>query len=401
MARGNPSTRRFDIVTNSNLETLESDAAKQSQQTANSTQNSQNSGSGPTRKPGKKPPGQEQNGTVMRYPYSAFQPGQDMLKISIFEYEPNPNALGLIDSVTGPIRIPANAETATPAYDQTTINFNTSATTAYNDFFSNVDAETKGRLKKNSRHIYLPIPQQISDSLSVGYSEDTMSPIDAAAGGVAMAAAQGGDMGAGFNRVKDIIGNFAQNPNSLQFTGIDESAIMALKTGLASQVVNLAGRNISANQLLSRASGQIFQSNLELLFSSVTLRSFPFVFDFAPRDELEADEVKKIIKTIKYAMSPSNGGDTGGSGGILLGSPDLFTFTYLSGKNNHPFLNRFKVGVLTDMKVNYTASGTYATYAGALKSPVHMRMQLTFKEINPIYQQDYDKLGDAAPGVGY
>ena len=124
MARGNPSTRRFDIVTNSNLETLESDAAKQSQQTANSTQNSQNSGSGPTRKPGKKPPGQEQNGTVMRYPYSAFQPGQDMLKISIFEYEPNPNALGLINSVTGPIRIPANTETGTAAYDQTTINFN-------------------------------------------------------------------------------------------------------------------------------------------------------------------------------------------------------------------------------------------------------------------------------------
>ena len=392
MARGNPNTRRFDIVSQSDMDSIESDAAKQSQQTANSTQNSQNSGSGPTKKPGKKPPGQEQNGTVLRYPYSAFQPGQDMLKISIFEYEPNPKALGLIDSVTGPVRIPANTETRTAAYDQTTINFNTSATTAYNDFFSNVDAETKGRLKKNSRHIYLPIPQQISD---------TLSPLDAAAGGIAMAAAQGGDMGAGLNRVKDIIGNFAQNPNSLQFTGIDEGAISALKAGLASQVVNLAGRNISPNQLLSRASGQIFQSNLELLFSSVTLRSFPFVFDFAPRDELEADEVKKIIKTIKYAMSPSNGGDAGGSGGILLGSPDLFTFTYLSGKNNHPFLNRFKVGVLTDMKVNYTASGTYATYAGALKSPVHMRMQLTFKEINPIYQQDYDKLGDAAPGVGY
>ena len=46
MARGNPTTRRFDIVTDSNRQTLESDAAKQSQQTANSTQNSQNSGSG-------------------------------------------------------------------------------------------------------------------------------------------------------------------------------------------------------------------------------------------------------------------------------------------------------------------------------------------------------------------
>ena len=40
--------------------------------------------------------------------------------------------------------------------------------------------------------------------------------------------------------------------------------------------------------LISRASGQIFQSNLELLFSGVALRTFPFVFDFAPRNELES-----------------------------------------------------------------------------------------------------------------
>ena len=76
LSRGNPNTRRFDIVTQSNLETLESDAAKQSQQTANSIllRILKILESGVNKKPGKKPPGQEQNGTVLRYPYSAFQP---------------------------------------------------------------------------------------------------------------------------------------------------------------------------------------------------------------------------------------------------------------------------------------------------------------------------------------
>jgi len=73
----------------------------------------------------------------------------------------------------------------------------------------------------------------------------------------------------------------------------------------------------------------------------------------------------------------------------------------MSGKNKHPFLNSFKIGVLTDMKVDYTASGTYATYSGTLKSPVHMRMTLQFSEINPVYKEDYEGKGNEMPGVGY
>ena len=398
MARGNPTTRRFDIVTDSDRQTLESDAAKQSQQTANSTQNSQNSGSGVNKKPGKKPPGQEQNGTVLRYPYTAFQPGQDMVRISIFEYVKNPgiNLSGLFDG--------AITESVTPGgegeYGTTQITINPGKLTIPPFSYGFGQQSGNTQLKKNSRHIFLPIPQQVSDSLSVGYSEDTINPLDAAAVSATSDIIGGG--GKSGQQIQDIVNSFVRNPGSVSVSpnGVTTEDLTALQTGLAAMVVNAAGRNVSPNALISRASGQILQSNLELLFSNVTLRSFPFVFDFAPRDELEADEVKRIIKTIKYAMAPSNGGnDT--KGGLLLKAPDLFTFSYMSGKDNHPFLNRFKVGVLTDMKVNYTASGTYATYAGALKSPVHIRMQLTFKEINPVYKQDYEELGDAAPGVGY
>lgn len=380
-------------------------AAKKSQSTAESTQTTQNSGSGPNNTPGKKPPGQEQDGEVFRYPYTKFQPGQDMLKISIFDYEQN-NNLNLESFASGAITggevIPSDGIVGgTPSY-QNPYNVNISQLNipSFSDSFNKLGGETKGELKKNARHIFLPIPQRISDSLSVGYGQDTLSPLDAAAvSGVSdLISANGGGAG----KIANMTQRFLTTPNSVNFAGADNGEMTALKTGLASQIVNSVGRNVSADALISRASGQILQSNLELLFSSVTLRSFPFVFDFTPRDELEAEEVRKIIQTIKYAMSPSNGAsDQGGSGGILLKAPDLFSFQYMSGKNKHPFLNSFKIGVLTDMKVDYTASGTYATYSGTLKSPVHMRMTLQFSEINPVYKQDYQREGIDMPGVGY
>ena len=50
------------------------------------------------------------------------------------------------------------------------------------------------------------------------------------------------------------------------------------------------------------------------------------------------------------------------------------------------------------MSVNYTNAGTYATYDDGI--PVAIRLNMTFKEINPIYNEDYLE-AEAGPGVGY
>ena len=47
----------------------------------------------------RKPPGQEHSGIVYRYPRSRFQPGQDMIKIDIFEYERSDNQTFSIGSI--------------------------------------------------------------------------------------------------------------------------------------------------------------------------------------------------------------------------------------------------------------------------------------------------------------
>ena len=368
--------------------------AEQTQRTANSTENASNAGgrSDVNGNP-RKPPGQEHSGIVYRYPRSRFQPGQDMVKIDIFEYEKSENQPFQIGSILGnaigqpyQAEIGKNPKTGEPIYQtQQNINLNKiNIPSTTQSFLAN-----KSKLRKNQRTVYLPIPQQISDSLRVDYAEDRLSPVAAAAVATAneILSADGGSIA----KVRDFVGKVTSG--QYKFEGIDSAGMNSLKTGLAASAIRSLGMNVSAQGLISRASGQVLQSNLELLFSGMTLRTFPFIFDFAPRDEKEAEEVMRIIRVIKMAMTPS------GRDSVMMTAPDLFQFTYISGKERHPFLNSFKVGVLTNMTVNYTAGGNYATYGGKFKSPVHMRMQLDFKEINPVFREDYEQMGQT-PGMG-
>ena len=241
--------------------------------------------------------------------------------------------------------------------------------------------------------IYLPMPQNISDTMSVGYAEDTLNPLQVAGLKVASTVTSGEVFDAG---------KIQETFKSLEGIGVGENEIRALKDGLSSVAINQLGANVNPQSIITRASGQILQSNLELLFNNVTLRSFPFAFDFAPRNEMNQKWLRKIIRFIKQGMSPRKGE----SPAIFIKSPKLFKLRYMSGSNPHPFLHKMKTGVITDMAVNYTGSNTYATYDDG--TPVHMTMQFTFKEINPIYADDYEveAINDNEPlaaggGVGY
>ncbi len=72
---------------------------------------------------------------------------------------------------------------------------------------------------------------------------------------------------------------------------------------------------------------------------------------------------------------------------LFLRSPSIFELTYKSRNIKNPFLNSFKQCFLTDMSVNYTGVGTYTVYNDS--TPVSMVLELGFKELEPIYDQDY------------
>ena len=159
------------------------------------------------------------------------------------------------------------------------------------------------------------------------------------------------------------------------------------------------GGALTRDAVFARTKGEILNQNVELLFNGVTIRSFKFSFKLTPRGPKEAQQVGLIINAFKRNMAAKipGGKDSVGSANFL-GTPNVFELTYKQGNQAHPFLHTFKQCVLTDMSVNYTGEGTYATYAGTLGAPVSMVLELGFKELEPIYDLDYN---DDLPGVGY
>jgi hypothetical protein len=118
------------------------------------------------------------------------------------------------------------------------------------------------------------------------------------------------------------------------------------------------------------------------------------------RSKKEGDEIKKIIRIFKRAMAAKSNSNDSAKSGVFISSPDVFQLEYRKGNASHPFLNKFQPMALTSFETNYTGSNTYATYYDG--TPVHLTMNLTFQELNPIYFEDYEKLdanGDTS--VGY
>ena len=306
---------------------------------------------------------------LLRYPYEAITQTTDYLQIRIFRYERS--------GVTGGPKPPAEGQ----AFD-----------------VSNYVSD-KAKVLDQNGVIILPMPSNIQDSNSVSYDNDSLNKFAADGVQAVKTMMESGGKAAGeatldfFNPDRQhehkndagekVMGDLQTAIQTLT----SNSAKQALNTQLAIQAVNLFGANVSFNSLLARTGGKILNPNMELLFNNVTLRTFRFSFKLAPRDPNEAAVVKSIIRTFKKNMAAQKT-----KSDVFLKTPNIFKLTYRKGNQNHPFLHRFKDCALSDMSVQYTGDNVYATYQDG--TPVSMIMNLTFKELVPIYSEDYDKDDD-------
>ena len=265
--------------------------------------------------------------------------------------------------------------------------------------FETSDANSRLSKDMNSRTKYmieLPIPQDITDSNSVTWGEDRMNVLELAALNVAQTA-MAGNIGEGVVQTAEAAVTMLNT--GVEIPGLTSDTQAAVRAALSGAAIGALGSNVSARSVISRSTGQILNNNLELLFQGVNLRSFPFSITFSPRGPEESQVVKDIIRSFKMSMAPKAGEIDGSvSLGMFLKSPDVFQLRYMKDDVDHPFLNAFKLCALTGMSVNYTNAGTYATYEDG--TPVNIRMNLTFKELNPIYHEDYNQAA-AGFGVGY
>jgi hypothetical protein len=256
-------------------------------------------------------------------------------------------------------------------------------------------SSNRDSLKDPKYQIVLPIPQQLSDISAIDWTDGKLNPIEAYGLAATSTIIKSGGQGIGniAQAAKDIV---TQLGTTLKGAATNSNVQDAVIAAISGQAVGALGGNVSGNQIIARATGQVLNPNLELLFNGVNLRVFPFTFEFFPRNKEEAFEVKQIIKTFKYAMLP----EKNGSSGIFISAPYIFQLEYMKGPKAHPFLNKFLPMALTNMSINYTGSNTYSTFYDG--TPTHIRMELLFKELNPIYKEDYDELDEQGDtSVGY
>ena len=319
----------------------------------------------------------KRRGGVLRYPLEALTEHTDYLQIDIEKYA----ALGNYISE--------------PGSNQRYVRGN---------YFGSDRAgrRSSNRLSKkplvNAGTILLPIPTNIQDSNNVQYDTSVLNGL-AATGVKAAEDVMNTQFGQGQNPFEQL-GNMAKEAKTSisRGTGTNAAATNAITKFLASKAIGIFGGNVTASQLLARGNGEILNPNMELLFGGPTIRNFRFQFKFTPRNEKEAEQVKLIIRAFKRNMAPQAQGGTLNSGNFFLKTPNVFSLRYRTGRKNHPFLNRFKQCFLSDMQTTYTGESVYSTYDDG--TPVSMILDLSFKELQPIYDIDYDsKPGTEA--VGY
>jgi len=217
--------------------------------------------------------------------------------------------------------------------------------------------------------VFLPIQSSISDFNSVEWQGGSLNEIEKLALNTslkAMNADKPGDVvkafeEAGGKAAKELI----RNQNQLK--------------------AYLAQEALGVQNLLSRF-GTVLNPNLELLFSGPQLRPFEFKFQMSARERAEGENIKKIINFFKknMAVKKSDGA------GVFLKAPNTFMIEYkFNGSDTtHPGINKIKECALLSCSVEYTPLGTYMTYPDG--TMVSYTMSLSFQELEPIYDKDYD-----------
>ena len=320
-------------------------------------------------------------GGILRYPLEAMTESTDYLQIDIRKYEPVKERNDTFATIPGNRRIRRK---------------------------SNVPGGLTNHSLVNKGTVLLQIPANIQDGNSTSYGESKLNTIVGAAlgGGVDLMEGMGSALGGEGTTEQKVTNALAAGSGALQDafnkSGVTSDAARSLITKkLATSAASIFGQNVSVNQLLARESGQIFNPNMELLFNGPTLRNFRFSFKMMPRSQDEAEQIKLIIRSFKMNMAPKVTTTTNAGTSLFLETPSVFELRYKSGRRNHPFLHKFKQCFLTDISVNYTAEGVYATYEN--KEPISMIMDLTFKELEPVYDIDYldDSGSDRDNTVGF
>jgi hypothetical protein len=167
--------------------------------------------------------------------------------------------------------------------------------------------------------------------------------------------------------------------------------------------LNLAAQNspIARNQLTAlatAATGLVNNPMLEVIYSSPKFREFSFNFMLYPRSEKEAQQVQKILETLRFHSAPEIKRNTGG---FFLIPPSEFDISFMYNGSLNPNIDKISTCVLTNMSVDYAPKGFHAYEVGGENGakmgrtgmPVGIGLSLTFMETQ-ILTKEYHRASE-------
>ena len=239
--------------------------------------------------------------------------------------------------------------------------------------------------------VKLPIPNQLSQSNGVEWGGAKANAMEMGAFfGVNNSIRDGLDKESFSAVLAGVAGDAKEAFNKLRQDNEQPGQIGSrtiLSAALSKFALSKVNINVDTNQFIARSSGMAINPNLELLFSGPKLRSFTFLYDFAPNSESDAWAARRIQRFFKQGMLPFRG-----SNALFLGSPNIFRLGYYNGQRRIRSLPIHKMCALTQVNVDYSPEGVWQSYydSNAVSMPPRAQMQLSFTELTPIFGDDYN-----------
>lgn len=148
------------------------------------------------------------------------------------------------------------------------------------------------------------------------------------------------------------------------FKGLFQSGVASVAKNVGDAANQFT--NMNFKDTASFGTRMIINNHLEVIFNGIDFRQFNFTFRFTPESEEEALNVDNIIRAFKFYAAPEI--LTGWAGRFWIYPAEFDIQYYANGKENL-FLNKISTCALTNISVNYTASGHWAAFRS------HSRLQ--------------------------
>lgn len=226
------------------------------------------------------------------------------------------------------------------------------------------------QLKKIENTIHLPMPSSLPVAYGVGYNNEDLGVLGAAAISIATdtvnSLLKDGPAAASLKLVRDI-GKAVTSPG----------AGAAALNKLGSAVAGLGSSTIKA--AVADVKGIAPNPHRVVLFQGVEFREHQFLFRLSPKNREESNIITAMIHKFKYHMHPSFA-----SNRAWFNYPEIFDIVF----QNSDHLYAIAPSVLKSITVQYHPQG-YPAYIRdeATIAPAEVELNLTFQEIEIITKE--------------